>query len=65
MEGQSRDGEAIVFLLFSDIFVGRDEALMEGDKVMMGDTQVPPPTKTLWANIFGPRPFIVESLKEA
>ena len=42
MEGQSRDGEAIVFLLFSDIFVGQDEALMEGDKVMMGDTQVPP-----------------------
>ena len=41
MEGQSCDGEAIVFLLFSDIFVGRDEA-----KVMMGDTQVPP-TKTL------------------
>ena len=35
MEGQSRDGEAIVFLLFSDIFVGRDKALMEGDKVMM------------------------------
>ena len=43
MEGQSRDGEVIVFLLFSDIFVGRDEALMEGDKVMMGHTQVPPP----------------------
>ena len=41
MEGQSRDGEVIVFLLFSDIFVGRDEALMEGDKVMMGHTQVP------------------------
>ena len=45
MEGQSRDGEVIVFLLFSDIFVGRDEALMEGDKVMMGHTQVLPPLK--------------------
>ena len=42
MERQSRDGEAIVFLLFSGHFVGRDKALMEGDKVMMGDTQVPP-----------------------
>ena len=57
-------GRLLFSCCFLDIFVGRDEALMEGDKVMMGDTQVPP-TKTLWANIFGPRPFIVESLKEA
>ena len=46
MEGQSRDGEAIVSCCFLDIFVERDEALMEGEKVVMGDTQVPP-TKTL------------------
>ena len=48
MEGQSRDGEAIVFLLFSGHFCGGggDEALMEWDKVVLGDTQVPP-TKTL------------------
>ena len=45
MEGQSRDGEVLFSCCFLDIFVGRDEALMEGDKVMMGDTQVPPPLK--------------------
>ena len=47
MEGQSRDGEAIVFCCFLDIFVGWDEALMEGDKVVMGIPKSSPPTKTL------------------
>ena len=32
MEGKSCEGEAIVFLLFSGNFVGRDKALMEGAK---------------------------------
>ena len=36
-------GRLLFSCCFLDIFVGRDEALMEGDKVMMGDTQVPPP----------------------
>ena len=43
MEGQSRDGEAIVFLLFSGHFCGAGRGLDGG--VMMGDTQVPPPLK--------------------
>ena len=34
-------GRLLFSCCFLDIFVGRDEALMEGDKVMMGDTQVP------------------------
>ena len=70
--GQDLDGgDKVVMgrLLFSycflEIFVGQDKALMEGDKVVMGDPQVPPLGKTLWANIFGPRPFIVKSLNEA
>ena len=63
MEGQSRDGEAIVFLLFSGHFCGAGRGLDGGRQ--SHDTQVPPSTKTLQANIFDPRPFIVESLKEA
>ena len=46
MEGQSHDGEAIIFLLFSGHFCGAGGGLDGGDKVVMGDTQVPP-TKTL------------------
>ena len=35
-------GRLLFSCCFLDIFVGRDEALMEGDKVVMGNTQVPP-----------------------
>ena len=49
MGGQDLDGGdkvAMGRLLFSycflEIFVGRDKAWMEGDKVVMGDPQVPP-----------------------
>ena len=38
-------GRLLFSCCFLDIFVGRDEALMEGDKVVMGDTQVPPTLK--------------------
>ena len=64
MEGQSRDGEAIVFLLFSGHFCGAGRGLDGGGQSHDGGYPSPP-TKTLWANMFGPRPFIVESLKEA
>ena len=48
MEGQSHDGEAIIFLLFSGHFCGAGRGLDGGGhRVVMGDTQVPPPTKTL------------------
>ena len=59
MEGQSRDGETIVFLLFSGHFCGAGRALMEGDKVMMGDTQVrPPPLKPCRLIFLVPDPLL-------
>ena len=47
MEGQSRDGEAIVFLLFSGHFCGAGQGLDGGGQSHDGDTQVPLPNKTL------------------
>ena len=46
MEGQSRDGEAIVFLLLSGHFYEAGRGLDGGGQSHDGDTQVPP-TKTL------------------
>ena len=54
-------GRQLFSYCFLEIFVGRDKTLMEGDKVVMEDPQSPLLRKTLRANIFGTRPFIVES----
>ena len=58
MEGQSRDGEAIVFLLFSGHFCGAGLGLDGGDKVMMGDTQVSPPLKPCRLIFLVPDPLL-------
>ena len=47
MEGQSRDGEAIVFLLFSGHFCGAGQGLDGGGQSHDGGYPSPPPTKTL------------------
>ena len=47
MEGQSRDGEAIVFLLFSGHFCGAGRGLDGGRQSHDGGYPSPPPTKTL------------------
>ena len=47
MEGQSRDGEAIVFLLFSGHFCGAGRGLDGGGQSHDGGYPSPPPTKTL------------------
>ena len=61
MEGQSRDGKAIVFLLLSGNFCGAGQGLDGGGQSRDGEFPSPPTA----CNIFGPRPFIAESLKEA
>ena len=45
MEGQSRDGEAIVFLLFSGHFCGAGRGLDGGGQSHDGGYPSPPPLK--------------------
>ena len=57
MEGQSCDGEAIVFLLFSGHFCGAGLGLDGGGQSHDGGYPSPP-TKTLQANILVPDPLL-------
>ena len=59
MEEQSHDGEAIIFLLLSGHFCGVGRGLDgEGLKVVMGDTQVPPPLKPCRLIFLVPDPLL-------
>ena len=58
-------GRLLFSYCFLEIFVGRDKALMTWTKSWWEIPKSPPLGKTLQTNIFGHRPFIVESLKEA
>ena len=57
-------GRLLFSYCFLEIFVGQD---FDGVRQSRDGRSHRPPLlrKTLQANIFGPRPFIVESLKEA
>ena len=58
MEGQSRDGETIVFLLFSGHFCGVAQGLDGGGQSRDGDTQVPPPLKPCRLIFLVPDPLL-------